>query len=53
MLMENWRLANCRGAIEKYLQCVDQFPAFFDGWHALGMTLMKNGNYPQAIVKSR
>ena len=36
-------------AIEKYRQCVDQFPAFFDGWHALGMTLMKNGNYPEAI----
>jgi tetratricopeptide (TPR) repeat protein len=37
------------GAIEKYRQCVDQFPTFFDGWHALGMTLMKNGNYPEAI----
>jgi tetratricopeptide (TPR) repeat protein len=36
-------------AIEKYRQCVGQFPAFFDGWHALGMTLMKNGNYPEAI----
>ena len=33
-------------AIEKYRQCVEQLPAFFDGWHALGMTLMKNGNYP-------
>ena len=36
-------------AIEKYRRCVDQFPMFFDGWHALGMTLMKNGNYPEAI----
>ena len=31
-------------AIEKYRQCVEQLPGFFDGWHALGMTLMKNGN---------
>ncbi|MBV8226180.1 MAG: tetratricopeptide repeat protein [Verrucomicrobia bacterium] len=36
-------------AIEKYRQCVERFPAFFDGWHALGMTLMKSGNYPAAI----
>jgi tetratricopeptide (TPR) repeat protein len=36
-------------AIEKYRQCVEQLPGFFDGWHALGMTLMKNGNYAEAI----
>jgi tetratricopeptide (TPR) repeat protein len=36
-------------AIEKYRQCVYQLPDFCDGWHALGMTLMKNGNYPEAI----
>ncbi|MBV8331079.1 MAG: tetratricopeptide repeat protein [Verrucomicrobia bacterium] len=36
-------------AIEKYRKCVERFPAFFDGWHALGMTLMKSGNYPEAI----
>ena len=36
-------------AIEKYRRCVEQLPAFFDGWHALGMTLMKNGNFPEAI----
>jgi tetratricopeptide (TPR) repeat protein len=36
-------------AIEKYKRCVEQLPAFFDGWHALGMTLMKNGNFPEAI----
>jgi Flp pilus assembly protein TadD len=36
-------------AIEKYRQCVEQLPDFFDGWHALGMTLMKNGNFEEAI----
>ncbi len=36
-------------AIEKYRKCVERLPTFFDGWHALGMTLMKNGNYPEAI----
>src|ERR1700757_4359281 len=36
-------------AIEKYRRCVEQVPDFFDGWHALGMALMKNGNYPEAI----
>jgi tetratricopeptide (TPR) repeat protein len=36
-------------AIRKYRQCVEQLPDFFDGWHALGMTLMKNGSYPEAI----
>jgi len=36
-------------AIEKYQRCVAQFPDFFDGWHALGMTLMKNGSFPEAI----
>jgi Flp pilus assembly protein TadD len=36
-------------AIEKYRRCVEQLPAFFDGWHALGMTLMKNGNFAEAI----
>jgi len=36
-------------AIEKYRRCVELMPNFFDGWHALGMALMKNGNYPEAI----
>jgi tetratricopeptide (TPR) repeat protein len=37
-------------AIEKYRRCVEIEPAFFDGWHALGMALMKSGRYPEAIV---
>ena len=36
-------------AAEKYRRCVELDPAFFDGWHALGMTLMKLGRYPEAI----
>ncbi|MGC1481213.1 MAG: tetratricopeptide repeat protein [Chthoniobacterales bacterium] len=37
-------------AIEKYQRCVDLDPAFFDGWHALGMALMKNGDHEAAIA---
>ena len=36
-------------AIEKYHRCVEIDPDFFDAWHALGMALMKNGQYPEAI----
>src|SRR3982750_2842786 len=36
-------------AVEKYRRCVEVDPEFFDGWHALGMALMKLGRYPEAI----
>lgn len=36
-------------AIAKYRQCVELDPEFFDGWHALGMALMKQGEYKSAI----
>jgi Flp pilus assembly protein TadD len=36
-------------AIEKYRRCVEVEPKFFDGWHALGMALMKNGDPVAAI----
>lgn len=36
-------------AARKYRRCVELDPAFFDGWHALGMTLMKLQRYPEAI----
>jgi tetratricopeptide (TPR) repeat protein len=36
-------------AVEKYRQCVDLDPGFFDGWHALGMGLMKLGRFNEAI----
>lgn len=36
-------------AIKKFRRCVELQPDFFDGWHALGMALMKNGQIPEAI----
>jgi tetratricopeptide (TPR) repeat protein len=36
-------------AVEKYRRCIELDPQFFDGWHALGMALMKLGRYPEAI----
>lgn len=42
-------LGNLTAAIEKYRECTRLDPDFFDAWHALGMTLMKNGQYPEAI----
>jgi tetratricopeptide (TPR) repeat protein len=36
-------------AAGKYQRCVELDPAFFEGWHALGMALMKTGRYPEAI----
>jgi Flp pilus assembly protein TadD len=36
-------------AVEKYRRCVELDPQFFDGWHALGMALMKTGRYDEAI----
>src|SRR3982750_643620 len=37
-------------AVEKYRQCVNIDPEFFDGWHALGMALMKLGRFEEAIT---
>ena len=36
-------------AITLYRRCVQLTPDFFDGWHALGMTLMKTGAIKEAI----
>jgi Flp pilus assembly protein TadD len=36
-------------AVEKYRRCTELAPAFFDGWHALGMALMKTGSFSEAI----
>ena len=36
-------------AIALYRKCVGIDPAFFDGWHALGMALMKTGEIKEAI----
>ena len=36
-------------AVEKYRRSVETDPDFFDGWHALGMALMKLGRFAEAI----
>jgi Flp pilus assembly protein TadD len=36
-------------AVDKYRRCVELDPTFFDGWHALGMALMKTGRFSEAI----
>lgn len=36
-------------AIAAYRDCVAIDPEFFDGWHALGMTLLKAGQTREAI----
>lgn len=36
-------------AIDLYRRCVAIDPAFFDGWHALGMALLKTGAIKEAI----
>ena len=40
-------------AVVKYRRCVELDPEFFDGWHALGMALMKTGRFPEAIEAGR
>jgi predicted Zn-dependent protease len=36
-------------AVEKYRGCIELDPQFFDGWHALGMALMKSDELKEAI----
>lgn len=36
-------------AVVLYRECVALDPEFFDGWHALGMALMKTGDLKAAI----
>ena len=42
-------VGDLEAAIEKYRRCVELDPDFFDGWHALGMSLMKNGHNAEAV----
>ncbi len=42
-------IGELESAVDKYRQCVEFDPAFFDGWHALGMALMKIGRFDEAI----
>ena len=43
-------LGELEAAVEKYRRCVELDPEFFDGWHALGMALMKLGRSEEAIA---
>ncbi len=36
-------------AIVHYRKCVEIDPTYFDGWHALGMALLKTGHVKEAI----
>jgi predicted Zn-dependent protease len=36
-------------AVACYRRCVELDPEFFDGWHALGMALMKTGALKEAV----
>ena len=36
-------------AVAGYRQCVTLDPGFFDGWHALGLALLKIGEIKEAI----
>jgi Flp pilus assembly protein TadD len=36
-------------AADKFRRCVEIDPGYFDGWHALGMALMKGGDLKAAI----
>lgn len=42
-------LGELEEAIALYRRCVALDPAFFDGWHALGMALLKTGHTKEAI----
>jgi len=42
-------LGELEEAVVLYRKCVDADPEYFDGWHALGMGLMKLERYPEAI----
>jgi Flp pilus assembly protein TadD len=42
-------IGELESAVEKYRRCVELDPHFSDGWHALGMALMKLGRFAEAI----
>jgi len=42
-------VGDLESAVAKYRRCVEMAPDFFDGWHALGMALMKLGRFAEAI----
>lgn len=42
-------LGELDAAVGLYRRCVALDPQFFDGWHALGMALLKTGEVKEAI----
>jgi tetratricopeptide (TPR) repeat protein len=42
-------VGDLESAVAKYRRCIQLDPGFFDGWHALGMALMKLGRFEEAI----
>ena len=42
-------IGDLESAVAGYRKCVALDPEFFDGWHALGMALMKVGEIKEAI----
>jgi len=42
-------IGEMESAAAKYRQCVEMDAGFFEGWHALGMALMKIGRHQEAI----
>lgn len=42
-------LGELTDAIALYRRCVTLQPDYFDGWHALGMALLRNGEVKEAI----
>lgn len=42
-------VGDLEAAVPLYRRCVELDPQFFDGWHALGMALMKTGHIKEAI----
>ena len=40
-------------AAEKYKQCAETAPDYFEAWHALGMVNMKLGRFAEAIEAAR
>src|ERR1700737_1056652 len=46
-------ISELESAMAKYQGGVDVHPNFFDGWHALGMALMKIGRFNEAIEAAK
>ena len=42
-------IGDLEAAVPLYHRCVELDPNFFEGWHALGMALMKTGHLKEAI----